>query len=260
MSETMLHPLGLAPGRMSVIVPVFAADLAGALDQAAALGDTAADLAELRLDPLRLPGGGLPDGAWLCDAVRRVRGALDPRLPLLVTVRTAAEGGERLLEQGDYPALLGALLAAADAFDGLDVQYRTAGDAMADLCRRAGQAGVAVVASQHDFHKTPPEAEMVQALCGMHRAGADVCKLAVMPRTAADAAALLFATARARDLLPGVPLITMSMGALGAVTRVCGGAFGSWGTFGTAGVSSAPGQPDAAALRRALDALGACLA
>ena len=79
MSETMLHPLGLAPGRMSVIVPVFAADLAGALDQAAALGDTAADLAELRLDPLRLPGGGLPDGAWLCDAVRRVRGALDPR-------------------------------------------------------------------------------------------------------------------------------------------------------------------------------------
>ena len=101
---------------------------------------------------------------------------------------------------------------------------------------------------------------MVQALCGMHRAGADVCKLAVMPRTAADAAALLFATARARDLLPGVPLITMSMGALGAVTRVCGGAFGSWGTFGTAGVSSAPGQPDAAALRRALDALGACLA
>ena len=63
----------------------------------------------------------------------------------------------------------------------------------------------------------------------------------------------------ARDALPGVPLITMAMGPLGAVTRVCGGAFGSAATFGTAGVSSAPGQPDAAALRRALDALDACL-
>ena len=76
-----------------------------------------------------------------------------------------------------------------------------------------------------------------------------------MPRTAADAAALLQATAGAAAARPHTPLHTLSMGPLGAVTRVCGAAFGSCAGFATAGVSSAPGQPDAAALRAALAAL-----
>ena len=259
MSHAAPFPLGLRPQRTAVLTPVFAADLPAALAQAAALGDTAADIAELRLDPLRADGGLWPDAAALCGAVRRVRAALAPRLPLLVTLRTAAEGGSRPLCGVEYLAMLRGLLAAADAFDGLDVQYHTAGDALPEICRAAQAAGLAAVVSMHDFAQTPQTAAMTDALCAMRAAGADVCKLAVMPQTAADAARLLQATADAARRLPGVPLITMAMGAAGAVTRVCGGAFGSWGTFGTAGVSSAPGQPDAAALRRALDALGVCL-
>ena len=85
-------------------------------------------------------------------------------------------------------------------------------------------------------------------------AGADIAKLAVMPRCAADAARLLEATARAADTRPDTPLITMSMGPLGAVTRFCGGAFGSCATFGvTSGTSaSAPGQPSADLLKAKL--------
>jgi len=51
-----------------------------------------------------------------------------------------------------------------------------------------------------------------------------------------------------------VPLITMSMGAIGAVTRFCGGAFGSAATFGvTSGTTaSAPGQPSAEVLKEKL--------
>lgn len=95
---------------------------------------------------------------------------------------------------------------------------------------------------------------MADTLVGMADAGADIAKLAVMPHTAADAARLLEATARAHAARPGVPLITMSMGAIGAVTRFCGGAFGSAATFGvTSGTTaSAPGQPSAEVLKEKL--------
>ena len=79
-----------------------------------------------------------------------------------------------------------------------------------------------------------------------------------MPAAPADAARLLEATALAAERRPETPLITMAMGPLGAVTRVCGAAFGVCASFGTAGAASAPGQPDAAALRAALQAQSAC--
>ena len=95
---------------------------------------------------------------------------------------------------------------------------------------------------------------MTAALTGMADTGADIAKLAVMPHTAADAARLLEATACAMAARPGTPLITMSMGAIGAVTRFCGGAFGSAATFGvTSGTTaSAPGQPSAEVLKEKL--------
>src|SRR5699024_7903644 len=177
-----------------------------------------------------------------------------------VTLRTGAEGGSRPCTPEEYAALLGSLLDAAGAFELLDVEFAAAGPQLPGLCRRAQAAGLAVVASKHDFAKTPPRAEMAAALCAMGDAGADIAKLAVMPAGPADAAELLAATALARSRRPALPLITMAMGPAGAVTRVCGGAFGSCASFGTAGGSSAPGQPGAARLRAALDALGGCLA
>ena len=54
--------------------------------------------------------------------------------------------------------------------------------------------------------------------------------------------ALLAATAEMADHHPETPVITMSMGALGAVSRLCGEAFGSAMTFANPGTASAPGQ------------------
>ena len=84
---------------------------------------------------------------------------------------------------------------------------------------------------------------LASAAVGMLDLGADIAKLAVMPRNRADAARLLLATAQAAAQRPGKALITMSMGRDGAVTRYCGGAFGSAATFGTLSAASAPGQP-----------------
>ena len=59
---------------------------------------------------------------------------------------------------------------------------------------------------------------------------------------------LLGATLRASQALE-LPLISMSMGALGALSRITGFAFGSALTFGVGAGSSAPGQMPIGELR-----------
>jgi 3-dehydroquinate dehydratase-1 len=202
---------------------------------------------------------GVPGATEYAEALRAVHAALGQK-PLLATVRTAAEGGRAALDPAQYRALLRALLRSSGSFfDLVDVEADAAGPELAALCREARDAGAAAVVSHHEFARTPPVAEMTACLRRMGAAGADIAKLAVMPHCPADAAALLLATAQAAADMPDTPLITMSMGPLGAATRVCGGCFGSCATFGAAGTASAPGQPDVASLRAALDALQACL-
>ena len=89
----------------------------------------------------------------------------------------------------------------------------------------------------------------------MQQAGADLPKLAVMPQSRADVLELLAATVEMTDHHPETPVITMSMGALGAVSRLCGEAFGSAMTFANPGTASAPGQVGLDVVNAVLDSL-----
>ena len=89
----------------------------------------------------------------------------------------------------------------------------------------------------------------------MQQAGADLPKLAVMPRCRTDVLELLAATAEMADLHPETPVITMSMGVLGAVSRLAGETFGSAMTFANPGQASAPGQVSLDIVNEVLDAL-----
>ena len=93
---------------------------------------------------------------------------------------------------------------------------------------------------------------MLARLHAMARLGADVCKIAVMPRDIRDVSRLKAVCMQANDELPQ-PIIAISMGELGASTRTDAEAMGSCLSFGTAGQGSAPGQMDARALRQALE-------
>ena len=86
-------------------------------------------------------------------------------------------------------------------------------------------------------------------------AGADLPKVAVMPQSRTDVLELLAATAEMADQHPETPVITMSMGALGAVSRLAGEAFGSAMTFANPGQASAPGQVPLEVVNQVLDAL-----
>ena len=78
--------------------------------------------------------------------------------------------------------------------------------------------------SNHHFHETPDEADIVARLTSMAEFGADVPKIAVMPTSVDDVLTLLTATHEANEKLDQ-PIITMSMGDLGKVSRLSGQVF-----------------------------------
>lgn len=99
-----------------------------------------------------------------------------------------------------------------------------------------------VIGSHHRFDLTPSRQNMIWLLKTMEENGADIIKLAVMPRTEEDVRNLIEATNEAVCKELSHPAATMSMGNLGMSSRITGEKFGSSITFGCVGNASAPGQ------------------
>jgi 3-dehydroquinate dehydratase-1 len=101
--------------------------------------------------------------------------------------------------------------------------------------------GVQLILSFHDFKGTPAQDVLERRFAQAQQSGADVAKVAAMPRDMQDVLALLGATLAASRQLT-IPVVSMSMAGLGSLTRLCGGAFGSAMSFAVGQGRSAPGQ------------------
>ena len=180
--------------------------------------------------------------------LRRVLG----NTPILFTFRTANEGGEKAIEPAAY-AELNKRAAATGLIDLVDVEAFTGDEVVRDIIESAHESGVVVVASNHDFEKTPEKDEIVRRLRKMQELGADIPKIAVMPQSRKDVLTLLSATEEMASKYADRPIITMSMSATGLISRLCGECFGSALTFGAVGKASAPGQMNASDLSEILN-------
>lgn len=180
--------------------------------------------------------------------LRRVLG----NTPILFTFRTANEGGEKAIEPAAY-AELNKRAAATGLIDLVDAEAFTGDEVVRDIIESAHESGVVVVASNHDFEKTPEKDEIVRRLRKMQELGADIPKIAVMPQSRKDVLTLLSATEEMASKYADRPIITMSMSATGLISRLCGECFGSALTFGAVGKASAPGQMNASDLSEILN-------
>ena len=126
--------------------------------------------------------------------------------------------------------------------DLVDVEVFTGDEIVTRIIKEAHEAGVKVVASNHDFDKTPDKDDIVGRLRKMQELGADIPKIAVMPQSRKDVLTLLAATEEMYRAYADRPIITMSMAGTGVISRLCGEVFGSALTFGAAKKASAPGQ------------------
>lgn len=180
------------------------------------------------------------DTAKVLDTLKQLRAALG-QIPILFTFRTLKEGGEKEISLEDYTALNTAVAQSGDV-DAVDVEIFSGDQVVAQNIHAIHAAGVKVVGSNHDFHKTPSQADLVYRLRKMQDMGADLPKIAVMPQSKADVLTLLSATEEMSRCYADRPIITMSMSATGVLSRLCGEVFGSAMTFGMVGRASAPGQ------------------
>lgn len=229
----------IGEGIPKIIVPIVGKTKEEILSAAASFKDVKLDLVEWRVDWY--------DDVFDFEKVKDTAAALRECLgdkPILFTFRTSGEGGEKAIEPEAY-AKLNLDIAATGLVDLIDVEAFTGDAIVKKIISGAHASGVKVIASNHDFNKTPDKDELVRRLRKMEELGADIPKIAVMPQNKKDVLVLLNATEEMADIFADRPIITMSMAGTGLISRLCGEVFGSAATFGAVGKVSAPGQMDA---------------
>lgn len=238
-------------GKPKICVPITAATLKQAVEQAEYLAGALrpdVDLAEFRIDYLK----DAKKTEFLHETLTEVKRALN-NIPLLCTFRTLKEGGEMMVSDYEYEDILVQCI-QSKVIDLIDVEIFRGAELFKKIVSEAHKQNIYVIGSNHDFSKTPAKDEMVSRLMMIEREGADIAKLAVMPKDREDVLALLNACSIARTCMD-IPLIAISMGRLGMISRLSGELLGSCITFGSGAASSAPGQIAAGKLRKILELL-----
>lgn len=241
MEKTVVDVRGvkIGEGIPKIIVPIVGKTKEEILAAAASFKDVRLDLVEWRVDWF----DDVFDFAKVEETGKALREALG-NTPILFTFRTSKEGGEKAIEPEAY-AELNLKIAASGLVDLIDVEAFTGDEIVKKIIAGAHEHNVKVVASNHDFNKTPNKDELISRLRKMQELGADVPKIAVMPQNKKDVLTLLSATEEMADEYADRPIITMSMAGTGLISRLCGEVFGSAATFGAVGKVSAPGQMNA---------------
>ena len=236
MNPVVVRNVKIGEGIPKICVPIVGVTKEDIINEAKTFEDIPVDVVEWRVDWF--------EHVYETEKVKEVLVELRAALketPLLFTFRTSKEGGEKAIEPEAYAALNKAVAETGNV-DLVDVEAFTGDEIVKDIIQAAHKAGVKVVASNHDFDKTPEQADIVGRLCKMQELGADIPKIAVMPRSKKDVITLLAATEEMTREHADRPIITMSMAGTGVVSRLCGEVFGSALTFGAAKKASAPGQ------------------
>ncbi|MBX7211141.1 MAG: type I 3-dehydroquinate dehydratase [Verrucomicrobiaceae bacterium] len=190
------------------------------------------DAIELRLDQL----GMAPEAIRTAVAGQRV--------PILLTARHPAEGGQASGSAAERMALIEPLLDLASL---IDVELRSIGE-MKPLIDKARACGVPVVGSFHDFQATPADEVLEGAIGFAENAGIDTVKIATFVNTTQDLIRLVNLVSARRRLR----LSVMGMGTWGRVSRLLLAKCGSLLNYGFLGGSNAPGQWPVARLKSLL--------
>ena len=236
MNTIKVRDIEIGAGAPKIIVPIVGVTKEDILNEAKTFDSIPVDVVEWRVDWFEH----VFEFDKVEDVLKELRTVLG-NIPLLLTFRTKKEGGEKAIDTKDYKDLN--LRAAKTGYvDFIDVEIFTGDDVVKEIIDGAHAVGVRVIASNHDFFKTPAKSDIIYRLRKMQDMNADIPKIAVMPQNKKDVLTLLSATEEMTSLYADRPIITMSMAGTGVISRLCGEVFGSSMTFGAAKKASAPGQ------------------
>ncbi len=245
-SSYVVKNIDLTEKSVKTIVPITAKTAEQALAQAQVIANNPnADLAEFRIDLLDFA----KDAKQVVTLGQKLNQILKDK-PLIATIRTHNEGGKLVVSDLEYAELYQQYL-KHPFMQLIDIEMFRDQKLVAELTRLAHQNKVLVIMSNHDFSKTPEQAEIEKRLLQQDRMGADILKIAVMPQSKTDVMTLMNATLKVSQQTQK-PLLTMSMGQLGTISRIATANIGGNLSFGMIGEASAPGQIDVSQLKQLL--------
>ncbi len=184
------------------------------------------DVAELRIDRFSRT-----DVGHVREQVRAFGG-----LPVLATVRSAAEGGGW---SGGEAARLELFREVAPLADAVDVELSSRG-IVADVIAAAHAHDALAIVSYHNFDHTPDSGELDAVVRAAKEAGADIVKISTMATTSADLKVLASLLVNSGD----TEMIVIAMGEVGTASRIFFPALGSRLTYTFIGHQPTSGQLD----------------
>ena len=240
-SSVRIGNVVLGDGSVKIIVPLVGRTETDLCRELAAVEKSQADIIEWRADFFERT-----TPTEILSAAKAIR--MQSLKPILFTLRTAKEGGQRAISDTDYGEFIQCFTASGLA-SAVDVEVKRGAASSIAFARKAN---LPVILSYHNFQKTPSVKGLADIFDEMASAGGDVLKVAVMPQTAGDVLRLMTAALDAREKHQK-PVIAISMGALGRITRAAASLFGSVATFSSLEKGSAPGQIDVEEMKHLLE-------
>ena len=248
MENLNIKGIRIGRGRPVICIPVVAEGKEEIISRIRELGEKHTPMIEWRADLFE----NVQDPEQVKEILEAVKDAV-PDTVFLFTIRTVKQGGRGEMEEKKI-LYLNELAAKSGCVDLIDLEFFEA-TRPEKAIRHLQRMGVRVIASHHDFQETPDNRILRMLLEQMEAGGADIAKLAVMPKNAGDVLRLMTLTNEVREKYPDLPVVTMSMGGLGVLSRIGGELSGSCITFGAYGAVSAPGQLQADELGDILDTI-----
>ncbi len=194
------------------------------------------DIVEFRLDGL------LPEITKIREQLIALKSS---RVQTLITARCSSEGGIVELSQEQREQLIAGLSPLANF---VDIELANL-EAMSEAAELARSNGSLIVASAHDFTKTPECDELRDKIQQAISLGADMVKIAVMHQSLDD----MHRCAKLMQEGHPIAISFMGMGALAPVSRVLYAQLGSLLNYGFLGENeTAPGQWPARLLCQAI--------
>ncbi len=198
----------------------------------------ALDLIELRVDHF----SNLTDG-HIVDVFKEAKSL---GKPLIATVRSTKEGGQRDIPDSERMRLFNLTKNSADF---IDIEARAEiFDKVRDIAR---DAGVTLIASYHNFENTPSYDELSGSITEYRDRGADIVKIATTANSKDDLRTITRITLDYHQ----EGIVTICMGVKGLISRLFFPSVGSLFTFASIGDSKAPGQIPVLELRKYMEAL-----
>ncbi len=156
---------------------------------------------------------------------------------LMFTYRTKLEGGSGTVKNCVQ------ILEKAVRYKGLDavdIELTLGEEQVEYYIKTAKSNGITTIASAHYFEHTPYVHQLCEVFSKMKLLGADIAKIAAMPKNIEDVVNMIRATNESSKRYSN--MVGISMSKLGAMTRLCPEQIGSCLTFAAGVGISAPGQ------------------